>query len=188
MSSSGLASSTMKSALFPAATVPSLSSFGSPAELRVAAAIASAGVKPASTMLAISRWEPKPNRRPVGGSGIVAQSKLHPRRLERQHASRYDAGLPLRHRIFTDGRVFQHRDLGGGERLAQHGSSIHDGRRPKMSFRVLHSVSMTKTLGRSRKRPRTSSSTAAPLRQGGCARPSIPALGFPSRRTARTYA
>src|SRR5688500_11818903 len=54
MSSSGLASSTTKSALLPAATVPASSSRRNSAEFFVAATMTSDGVIPAATMSAIS--------------------------------------------------------------------------------------------------------------------------------------
>src|SRR2546426_1651010 len=56
MSSSGFASSTRKSALLPATTVPASVSFMNSAALRVAATMTWAGVMPDATMSSISRW------------------------------------------------------------------------------------------------------------------------------------
>ena len=58
MSSSGLASSTMKSALLPASSVPASASRRNSAELRVAATMTCIGVIPASTMSSISSCGP----------------------------------------------------------------------------------------------------------------------------------
>src|SRR5258708_4632094 len=63
MLSSGLASSTMKSALLPAATMPSWSRRSTFAESRVAATIISIGVNPAATMLSNSRSVCSPSQR-----------------------------------------------------------------------------------------------------------------------------
>src|SRR5439155_23835458 len=68
MSSSGFASRTMKSALLPGAIVPRRSSRRMSAAVRVAATIASAGVRPADTiwsssMCSVQRKSP-PGRRP----------------------------------------------------------------------------------------------------------------------------
>ena len=112
MSSSGLASSTMKSALLPACSVPASAIRRNSAELRVAATMTCIGVIPASTMSNISSCG---TPRPVA---VGAERDAHARRIQLRQVARLNPVQGLRLRPVGVGR-FELLELGGRQARPQ---------------------------------------------------------------------
>src|SRR5262245_43692484 len=132
MSSSGLASSTMKSALLPASSVPASARRRNSAELRGGATITCAGGIPATTMASIRSRGPDPWRRRHSGHhpvlhllvrpprpvAVGAERDAHAGGIEPGQVAGLDAVKMLRGGLVGIGR-FELREFGGRQARPQ---------------------------------------------------------------------